>query len=223
VGKTTNRLSHLDYGGYLLTANIEFGQSVPDIANAWLAQYGSITSKLLGRFSHRELSEFRIRQSFTVNLLAPALIGYAAIRTMFQLTWQMVGVDFAASTPASLAILRQLPDEIHVFVEIPTLDSLRVAEPRIYWSTDPNSTETDLIPRGAMKIVTYWDPRADLVSWQQHHYDVAKSVQERHGFDPSSTAAAEALGLPILEIPDPDAQQILRGKLFSLLRNSSAN
>jgi hypothetical protein len=124
----------------------------------------------------------------------------------------MVGVHcFASSTPASLAILSKLPDEIHVFVEIPTLDSICIAQPRIYWSTNANRTETDLIPRGFMEIETDWQPWLEIVSWEQHHYEVAKIVQEQHGFDPTSTDAAEALGLPILEIPDPDTESFCAG------------
>ncbi|KAJ7121373.1 hypothetical protein C8R44DRAFT_786206 [Mycena epipterygia] len=179
IGKTRNWTSLLDRSprcGYFFSAQISFGENVPDITDAWISQSGQFVS-------NQTASRF----------LVP-------IRTQLQLMWEMVLVqEETATTPESLALLETLPEELHVFVQVPTLDAGRIAEPKIYWSTDPTNKETSLIPSGAFKIRVKWAVDVKSAWWQQHHYDVAKSIQEECGFDPSTNAAAKALNLPLLQ------------------------
>ncbi|KAJ7121449.1 hypothetical protein C8R44DRAFT_786277 [Mycena epipterygia] len=181
-GKMRNWTSLLDYRsrcGYFFNAEIDFGANVPDITKAWIAQSGQfVSNQIAGRF------------------LVP-------IETQLKLTWEMVlAQEETATTPESLALLETLPEELHVFVEVPTFDGGLIAEPKIYWSTDPTSKETSLIPPGAFKIRFAWEVHVESAWWQQHHYDVAKSIQEECGFDPSTNAAAKALDLPLLPACD---------------------
>ncbi|KAJ7618174.1 hypothetical protein DFH06DRAFT_99732 [Mycena polygramma] len=107
-------------------------------------------------------------------------------------------------TDESLALLETLPEQLHVFVELPILDrdSNRIAEPRIYWSTHPTQKETSQIPPKIFRIRLSWSASVNSARWEKHHYDVAKSIQEECGFDPTTNAAAEALGLPLLDACD---------------------
>ncbi|KAJ7446967.1 hypothetical protein FB451DRAFT_1536679 [Mycena latifolia] len=210
IGKTRNWISHLDqrlHCGYFLNASVSFGASVPDISAAWLAQSSSIISNSHGRFDGSDVSEFCIRAYHSQHSQSPLNPHpNEATSTSLRLTWEMVlAAENTATTPESLTILSHLPDQLHVYVQVPSVDGGRVAEPRIYWSADANSVETGCIPRRALRIKMRWGVDMDLDSWLPHHYDVVKSSQRNHGFDPTSTAAAEALRLPLLLIPDPEA------------------
>ncbi|KAJ7635840.1 hypothetical protein DFH06DRAFT_662880 [Mycena polygramma] len=103
-------------------------------------------------------------------------------------------------TVDSHALLGTLPN-LHVFVEVPTLyhSRGRIAEPGIYWSTHPTERDTSQLPTGTFQLRFRWGVSITTLGWEKHHYDVAKSLQEEYGFDPTTTAAAKALGLPILE------------------------
>ncbi|KAJ7462906.1 hypothetical protein FB451DRAFT_1494956 [Mycena latifolia] len=70
---------------------------------------------------------------------------------------------------------------------------------------DANGVETGRVPCGALRIKLWWEGDVDLDSWLPHHYDLVRSAQRNQGFDPTSTAVAEALSLPLLQIPDPEA------------------
>ncbi|KAJ7495541.1 hypothetical protein FB451DRAFT_1214305 [Mycena latifolia] len=177
----------LPHCGYFLNATMKFGESVPDITCAWLAQASSIMSNLDGRFDESNLDEFCIPAGTTLDL-----------------SWEMVlAAENTATTSESLAILSELPENLHVFVQVPVLDGPRLTEPAIYWSTEACTVETGRVPRGALKISASWDANMLLDSWLPHHYAVVRSAQEDHGFDPTSKVDADALGLPLLEIPDP--------------------
>ncbi|KAJ7121375.1 hypothetical protein C8R44DRAFT_786208 [Mycena epipterygia] len=160
IGKTRNWTSLLDF-----RSRIGFGANVPDITEAWIAQSGQfVSNQTAGRF------------------LVP-------IRTQLQLTWEMVLVqEETATTPESLALLETVSEEMHVFVQVPTIDGGRIAEPKIYWSTDPINKETSLIPPGAFKIRFEWNVKVE-----------SACIQEECGFDPSTNAAAKALNLPLLQ------------------------
>ncbi|KAJ7121486.1 hypothetical protein C8R44DRAFT_736285 [Mycena epipterygia] len=67
--------------------------------------------------------------------------------------------------------LNVLPEELHVFVQFPKLEGGRIAEPQIYWSTDPIAKETSSIPAGACKIRFKWEVTVEEASWEKHHYD----------------------------------------------------
>jgi hypothetical protein len=125
-----------------------------------------------------------------------------ATKTELELSWEMVLAADNPSSPEALTILAGLPEEIHVFVQVPTLDRGRLEEPQVYWSTDANITETGLIPAGAFEIRMNWDIEISTMRWESHHYEVAKRAQEEHGFDPTTTAASESLDLPLLAVVD---------------------
>ncbi|KAJ7500052.1 hypothetical protein FB451DRAFT_1162450 [Mycena latifolia] len=125
--------------------------------------------------------------------------------TVLNLNWELVlAAENTATTPESVAILSDLPDELHVFVQVPVLDGTHVNQPDIYWSTDATTVETHRIPGGALKINVLWSVQVAFDSWLPHHYEVAKSALSEYGFDPTRKADTEALDLPVLEMPDPE-------------------
>ncbi|KAJ7121435.1 hypothetical protein C8R44DRAFT_736234 [Mycena epipterygia] len=129
-------------------AKIDFGENVPEIIEAWIAQSGQFISD------------------------------HTADRFL------VLGVDLGnGSLPRrnrgnseSPTLLETLPEELHVVVQVPTLDGGRIGEPKIYWSADAVSKQTSSIPRGAFTIRFKWETHVESVWWQQHHYDVAKSI-----------------------------------------------
>jgi hypothetical protein len=106
------------------------------------------------------------------------------------------------NTPECLSTTPELPEKIHVFLQIPTIVDGRIEEPQIYWSTNATIQEKN-IPAAALKVRMAWSPQILIARWEPHHYEVAKKVQEEHGFDPMTNVAAESLGLPLLEPSDP--------------------
>ncbi|KAF7355935.1 hypothetical protein MVEN_00922700 [Mycena venus] len=187
MGETQRWISWHDHEpncGYFLNARIEFGGSLPDITHAWMAQASSVFSKL----------------TESSNTCKPDAF-YVPIETTLDLMWEM---SLATKYPTfdSVAILNDLPEKIHVFVQVPTVHQVHVEEPQIYWSTNAQIIETGHIPRGALKIRMSWVAHIDAARWEPHHYEVATTVQKDHGFDPITTAAARSLNLPLLEIPD---------------------
>ncbi|KAJ7026657.1 hypothetical protein C8F04DRAFT_1124792 [Mycena alexandri] len=163
--------------GYFLSADIEFGKSVPDIAASWLAQASPIRSN--PAFRGCDASEFVV-----------------PFRTKLKLTWELV---LEGQDSESLAKLTGLPDNIHVFVQVPILEAGSVEEPTIYWSTNANTIETKLIPE-AFTIRMRWSPYISVMRWESHHYEVAEKIQEEYGFDPKTSVAAESVGLPVLNL-----------------------
>ncbi|KAJ6522566.1 hypothetical protein B0H19DRAFT_1202557 [Mycena capillaripes] len=124
------------------------------------------------------------------------------------LRWEMV---LSEENTDSLALLETLPD-LHVFVQVPIVGCGQIPEPRIYWSMDPEQKDTSRIPPGMFQIRLKWFWRIAAVKWQDHHYEVAKSILEKFGFDPSTNAAAKALGLPLLESCNPTFIRLLNDK-----------
>ncbi|KAJ7167025.1 hypothetical protein C8R46DRAFT_1351219 [Mycena filopes] len=172
--------------GYCLDAEIEFGRLVPNIFEAWLAQASSIVSLMPG--------------SSPEHFIVPH-------KTNLQLHWEMVPEGFELPTsPEAQAILDALPEEIHVFIQVPILGEGTIAEPKIHWSTDTDTIRTDLIPHAAMRIRMGWNIYMSVPRWESHHYEVAEKIQVDHGFDPTTTAAAKYLGLPHLEIVADECQ-----------------
>ncbi|KAJ7734063.1 hypothetical protein B0H16DRAFT_1892548 [Mycena metata] len=169
---------HRVRSGYFLSAEIEFGKSVPDITDSWLAQASALRSN--SAFRRYDASEFVI-----------------PFRTKLELTWEMV---LNAEDLERLGISSRLPRKIHVFVEIPVLAKGIVNEPKIYWSTDANRIQTELIPSAAFTIRMVWCPYISVMRWESHHYEVAEKIQEEHGFDLMTSAAAESMGLPVLDL-----------------------
>jgi hypothetical protein len=106
----------------------------------------------------------------------------------------------AEATCTPDAILDNLPDKIHVFVQVPLVHEKRIEEPKIYWSTDANVTTTASIPPGALTIKMRWKSNMETAMWEPHHYEVAEAALKRHGLD-STTNIAQALDLPLLEVP----------------------
>jgi hypothetical protein len=107
----------------------------------------------------------------------------------------------AARAVESWSPLANLPAMLHVFVQVPIVNRGRIEEPRIYWSTDANLTETGLIPPSMLEMRIQWDVDIPFAWWESHHYEVAKTMQEQHGFDPSTNAAVQSMGLPLLDVP----------------------
>ncbi|KAJ7618169.1 hypothetical protein DFH06DRAFT_1237264 [Mycena polygramma] len=164
----------MPYFGYFLDAEIGFGANIPNISLSWMAQSGL----------------FVTGETRPSHFLVP-------VETTLHLTWEMV---LSEDTDDSM---ETLPGHLHVFLQVPILDGGRVAEPQIYWSTHPTLHETSRLPPDTFQIRTKWRPRTDFATWEKHHYDVAKGVQEEYGFDPTTTAAAEVLGLPLLYTCNP--------------------
>ncbi|KAJ7137265.1 hypothetical protein C8R46DRAFT_1201292 [Mycena filopes] len=178
---------HTTRSGYFLRAEVEFGQSVPDITTAWLLQASSILSKLPGE------------------ILKPSNFGIP-VRTFLRLEWEMVlRAEATPTTLDSIAVFEDLPKEIHVFVQIPVISAGSVREPHIYWSTDPNITATSNIPPGALEIWMAWRALSESVGWEPHHYEVVRAIQQQNGFDPDTNLAAQHLELPLLDIEAPAA------------------
>ncbi|KAJ6485454.1 hypothetical protein C8R47DRAFT_1130220 [Mycena vitilis] len=170
--KSDNWLSchdHTPRVGYFLDANIQFGCNTPNISLSWLAQSGSFTT---------DTSKHSL---FVVPL-----------RTGLNLTWELVLSERSDD-------LQEAVPEVHVFVQVPILGDGRVLEPQIHWSTDPAERETSRIPTEMFQIRLTWQLDTEFGTWERHHYDVAKSLQEQHGFDPTTNAAAKVLELPLLE------------------------
>ncbi|KAJ7885431.1 hypothetical protein B0H13DRAFT_1889550 [Mycena leptocephala] len=191
MGKTRKWISAHDvkaHYGYFLNARIEFGKSVPDITHSWMAQASSILSTL----ERSKPSEFYVNGYLT---------HLEATSTGLELTWEMVlAAEDTPTTSESLAICQNLPEKIHVFVQVPTVQGDHIKEPQIYWSTDAGITNTLLIPRGALEIWMTWKTDIHAVRWEPHHYEVANIAQEQHGFDPTTNAATQSLDLPLLEV-----------------------
>ncbi|KAJ6536848.1 hypothetical protein B0H19DRAFT_1270555 [Mycena capillaripes] len=182
--KTDQWNSFYDYRphcGYALSADLEFGANIPAMSVAWMAQSGIFVT------SDSYPPAFRI-----------------PFRTDLALTWEMV---LCEENVDSLALLETLPD-LHVFVQVPVPNRGRISEPRLYWSTNPTQKETSLIPPGMFKVRFKWNPQIEFEGWEKHHYDVARGLLEEYGFDPSTTAAATALGLPLLEACDPNSTSV---------------
>ncbi|KAK7045118.1 hypothetical protein R3P38DRAFT_2882667 [Favolaschia claudopus] len=163
--------------GYFLCAEVEFGENVPDVTVPWLAQSTTFS-----------LHEFDDIPSFVV-----------PIRTALRLKWEMTLREDCQELDAALDMLPPL----HVFVEVPIIQQGQISEPQIYWSTDPHTKLLTGIPAGLFKVRFLWSTGVDFARWKKHHYDVAKSIQEQNGFDPSTNAAAQALGLPLLVPCEP--------------------
>ncbi|KAJ7672393.1 hypothetical protein DFH06DRAFT_91942 [Mycena polygramma] len=110
----------------------------------------------------------------------------------------------------SIDILEHLPEKIHVFVEVPKIKGGQVAEPQVYWSTDPDAVEIGNIPSSGFAIRMRFSASMDAVRWETHHYEVAEALQERHGFNPKTNDAAKILDLRLLEV-EPSKQDALAG------------
>ncbi|KAJ7892909.1 hypothetical protein B0H14DRAFT_2686357 [Mycena olivaceomarginata] len=124
--------------------------------------------------------------------------------TCLYLTWEMVlAAELIPSTEESWAIVNNLPENIHIFVQVPTIKDARIEEPQIYWSTEAHIIDRGCIPPGSLKIRMRWEIFSHSAQWESHHYEVASTVLKEHGFDPSTNSAALSLNLPLLEIPDP--------------------
>ncbi|KAJ6513656.1 hypothetical protein C8R47DRAFT_616860 [Mycena vitilis] len=180
--------------GYFLDASIEFGKSVPDITLAWMAQASSILAN----------SNNRLHGGKPLGLRIPT-------RTRLYLSWEMIlTVKDLATSPNPSVAMSGLPDSIHVFVQIPKTNGHRVEEPKIYWSTDADVIETAGVPSSAFVIRMGWHVQEEVARWESHHYEIAKSLQERHGFDPGTHNAAKYHQLPLLEVTATTFEQDAR-------------
>ncbi|KAJ7359406.1 hypothetical protein DFH08DRAFT_410402 [Mycena albidolilacea] len=163
-----------------------FKESVPDVQLLWMAQAQSILSKY-GPSMKCKLSDLRV-----------------PTQTDLYLTWEMVlAAELIPSTEESWAIVNNLPENIHVFVQVPQIKDTRIEEPQIYWSTEAHIIDRGCIPPGSLKIRMSWEISSRWAQWESHHYEVASTVLKEHGFDPSTNSAALSLNLPLFEIPDP--------------------
>ncbi|KAJ7677877.1 hypothetical protein DFH06DRAFT_561831 [Mycena polygramma] len=170
--------------GYFLAARIQCGDSVPDIASTWMAQAASIVSTPRIGTNMPELSKF-----------------YISNRSTLEVRWEMTLRTKADAIASQSIPTVNLPEKIHVFVEVPKITKDYVEEPHIYWSTDPQTVETARLPRSALAIRMRWDTYMHAAHWEPHHYEVAEALQERHGFNPTTNDAAKSLKLPLLEVP----------------------
>ncbi|KAJ6457763.1 hypothetical protein C8R47DRAFT_1246957 [Mycena vitilis] len=181
--------------GYFLIARIEFGGSVPDISFTWMAQAASVFSTSSDQSDMREISRFLLPTS-----------------TNLELMWELTLKTDDTAIASEIDILQHLPEKIHVFVEVPKIEEGQVVEPRVYWSTDPDTVKTGNIPSSALAIRMRFSTSMDAVRWETHHYEVAEALQERHGFNPKTDDAANFLNLPLLKV-EPFKQDAL-GELF---------
>ncbi|KAJ7622006.1 hypothetical protein DFH06DRAFT_1448058 [Mycena polygramma] len=184
--------------GYILRAGIQFGKSVPDLKYGWLAQASSIIPLL----DERGQGDFYIPTFISLNL-----------------SWEMIlAAEDTATTPESIALLDDLPERIHVFVQVPQIKEHCVEEPQIYWSTDADAVDTRTVPRAALKIRASWVIQFHTVHWENHHYEVAEATQRQLGFDPMTNAAAKSLNLPLLEVLDVESPERADPGKFYLYR-----
>ncbi|KAJ7858519.1 hypothetical protein B0H14DRAFT_2748835 [Mycena olivaceomarginata] len=208
IGKTRKWLSLLDNKhcyGYFLTAEMWFGESGPDVQLSWMAQAQSILSKY-GPSMECKLSNLRVCKPSALHL-----------------TWEMVlAAELVPSTEESWAIVNNLPENIHVFIQVPKIKDARIEEPQIYWSTETHIIDRGCIPPGSLKIRMSWETDSSVVQWESHHYEVASTVLKEHGFDPSTDSAALSLNLPLLEIPDPHDSSYQNGSESSWRRGNHA-
>ncbi|KAK7008459.1 hypothetical protein R3P38DRAFT_3023061 [Favolaschia claudopus] len=143
-------------------------------------------------------SEVDIPAAMAWILQAPSIMGdefdpsrcIILLQSILRLRWEMILVD---ETEDSLALLENLP-ELHVFVERPTFSHKK---PRVYWSTDALDVITSELPPRIFANRINWSTGTECAMWEKHHYDVARIIQEEHGFDSSTSSAAHALGLPL--------------------------
>jgi hypothetical protein len=130
----------------------------------------------------------------------------------------VLAAELIPTSKESWAIVDNLPENIHVFVQVPTIKDARIEEPQIYWSTEAHIIDRGCIPPGSLKIRMRWETSSKWVQWESHHYEVASTVLKEHGFDPSTDSAALSLNLPLFEIPDPHDSSYQNGSgTFRLL------
>ncbi|KAK7008516.1 hypothetical protein R3P38DRAFT_3023537 [Favolaschia claudopus] len=180
-------VDHQQHCGFFLTATIKSEVDIP-AAMAWILQAPSIMG-----------DEFDPSRCIIL------------LQSVLRLRWEMILVD---ETEDSLALLENLP-ELHVFVERPTFSHKKLSTPRVYWSTDALEVITSELPPTIFANHIKWDIDAKCAMWEKHHYDVARIIQEEHGFDSSTSSAARALDLPLFvgcnsEVPcRKDKRQLL--------------
>ncbi|KAJ7615636.1 hypothetical protein DFH06DRAFT_1343604 [Mycena polygramma] len=184
---SSNR-DHKVHCGYFLAADLQFGNWASDVSYAWLAQASSII-QIPSEQRQRMLSNCYIPTSTSLSLI-----------------WEMV-LAAENTAPESIALLDDLPERIHVFVELLKIKEGHIEEPEIYWSTDPNEVETRSVPCSALKIWMSWRTRFQTVHWEDHPYEVAEAKQKRLGFDPTTNAAAKSLDLPLLGVSNVEASE----------------
>ncbi|KAK7045120.1 hypothetical protein R3P38DRAFT_2882680 [Favolaschia claudopus] len=168
-GGWRSHLDYMPYSGYFLSAEIEFGANIADATIPWLCQAASLLPK-----EGFDPSAYRV-----------------PILTCLCLNWEMILIEESAE---SLALLDTLPP-LNVFVEVPIIHLGQILEPRIYWSTEQKTISQTL--KAHFKIRFGWGTDVTWAYWEQHHYDVARNIQEEHHFDSTTNAAAQALGLPL--------------------------
>ncbi|KAJ7892912.1 hypothetical protein B0H14DRAFT_961057 [Mycena olivaceomarginata] len=179
--------------------------SVPEVQLSWMAQAQSILSKY-GPSMECKPSDLRV-----------------PTQTDLYLIWEMVlAAELIPSTKESSAIVDNLPENIHIFVQVPTIKDARIEEPQIYWSTEAHIIDRGCIPPGSLKIRMRWETSSNWAQWESHHYEVASTVLKEHGFDPSTDLAALSLNLPLLEIPDPHDSSYQNGSESSWRRGNCA-
>ncbi|KAJ6533772.1 hypothetical protein DFH09DRAFT_124903 [Mycena vulgaris] len=108
------------------------------------------------------------------------------------LDWQLVPEAGTYST-------EELPQKIYLFVEdIPIDRHGFISHPTTFWSIHPDKNVVDF-PFGH-SWEEYFSARGSGRSWEKHHYDAARVLQEQNGFDPRTAAAAESLGFPTFQL-----------------------
>ncbi|KAJ7763566.1 hypothetical protein DFH07DRAFT_812447 [Mycena maculata] len=101
----------------------------------------------------------------------------------------------------------ELPGRLYVFVENIPVDARGcVSRPTTFWSTQPDTCRSaDDIP-----VHFQWErfsARGSGRSWEAHHYEAARALQEENGFEPVTCPAAQSLTLPrynLSVLPTPE-------------------
>ncbi|KAJ7106972.1 hypothetical protein C8R44DRAFT_323164 [Mycena epipterygia] len=102
----------------------------------------------------------------------------------------------------------ELPEKLYLFVENIPVDARGfISKPTTFWFIHPDGSTGDL-PSGSSSHSEEWfSARGSGRSWETHHYDAARVLQEENGFDSLTAAAADALRFPRYEVsvlPIPD-------------------
>ncbi|KAJ7429567.1 hypothetical protein B0H11DRAFT_2143030 [Mycena galericulata] len=113
-----------------------------------------------------------------------------------------VNLDWQLVPEAGTYEIDDLPLKIYVFVEnIPVDGRGRVSRPITFWSTHPDGNTADVPSH--FHYEAWFSARGSGRSWESHHYEAARTLQEKDGFDSSTSAAADSLALPRYKLSAP--------------------
>jgi hypothetical protein len=128
-------------------------------------------------------------------------------RTLIRLTAELFFVNFdwqLVLEPGTYS--DDLPQKLYLFVEnIPIDRRGYISQPTTFWSVHPDRMDASL-PAG-FRWEEWLSARGSGRSWEEHHYDAARVLQEQNEFDPATGGATDSLGFSrykgsVLPIPE---------------------